>query len=234
MENVIATYRKDSQTLRIFYDTDCENPRDWDNTGKIYAPNSRYNFADDSTEFFGCTYIDKLSDQAIRKLTIQLIMADKSALSEYKDYFANWLGTPYGQSEAEIRRDFLSEYFCDDMPENVDLLIDILEQENILVVLPLYMYEHSGISLNTTGFSCSWDSGRIGYIFAEIIDQPAKYYTDILRQEIATLSAWAGGECYYFVLSENDDMIDSCAGFIGDYQQIFDHIGENENDWDQE
>ena len=34
------------------------------------------------------------------------------------------------------------------------------------VVLPLHLYDHSGITMNTTGFTCPWDSGRIGIIYA--------------------------------------------------------------------
>ena len=30
------------------------------------------------------------------------------------------------------------------------------------IYLPLYLYDHSGITMNTTGFSCQWDSGQVG------------------------------------------------------------------------
>lgn len=33
------------------------------------------------------------------------------------------------------------------------------------LIIPVYMYDHSGISLNTTGFNCPWDSGQLGFIF---------------------------------------------------------------------
>lgn len=33
------------------------------------------------------------------------------------------------------------------------------------VVLPLYIYEHSGITMSTSGFACPWDSGQVGYIY---------------------------------------------------------------------
>ena len=33
--------------------------------------------------------------------------------------------------------------------------------------LPVYLYDHSGITLNTSGFSCGWDSGQVGWIVAE-------------------------------------------------------------------
>lgn len=33
------------------------------------------------------------------------------------------------------------------------------------VVLPLYLYDHGGITMNTGGFSDPWDSGQVGFIF---------------------------------------------------------------------
>lgn len=38
-------------------------------------------------------------------------------------------------------------------------------EENV-VYLPLYLYDHGGITMNTTGFSCPWDSGQVGWIYA--------------------------------------------------------------------
>ena len=35
------------------------------------------------------------------------------------------------------------------------------------MILPLYLYDHSGITMNTTGFSCPWDSGQVGWIYAD-------------------------------------------------------------------
>ncbi len=37
--------------------------------------------------------------------------------------------------------------------------------EDEVVALPLYLYDHSGITMNTTGFSCPWDSGQVGWIY---------------------------------------------------------------------
>jgi hypothetical protein len=33
------------------------------------------------------------------------------------------------------------------------------------ISLPLFLYDHSGITMNTTGFSCPWDSGQVGFIY---------------------------------------------------------------------
>ena len=40
-----------------------------------------------------------------------------------------------------------------------------LDEQDIAVSLPLYLYDHSGITMNTTGFTCPWDSGQVGIIF---------------------------------------------------------------------
>lgn len=37
-----------------------------------------------------------------------------------------------------------------------------------LIILPLYLYDHSGLTMNTSGFICPWDSGQIGYIWTTI------------------------------------------------------------------
>lgn len=34
------------------------------------------------------------------------------------------------------------------------------------VSIPLYMYDHSGLEIKTTPFHCTFDSGRIGWIYA--------------------------------------------------------------------
>jgi len=35
-----------------------------------------------------------------------------------------------------------------------------------MVYLPLYLFNHSGLSINTTGFNCKWDSEQVGWIYA--------------------------------------------------------------------
>jgi hypothetical protein len=49
-------------------------------------------------------------------------------------------------------------------PEEETNWIDLAEKLE-MIVLPLYLYEHSGVTINTTGFSCPWDSGQVGIIF---------------------------------------------------------------------
>lgn len=36
--------------------------------------------------------------------------------------------------------------------------------EKHFAILPLYLYDHSGLSISTGAFSCPWDSGQVGWI----------------------------------------------------------------------
>ena len=47
--------------------------------------------------------------------------------------------------------------------------------EHIPLVLPLYLYDHSGITISTGPFSCPWDSGQVGYIYAAKEDIKKEY-----------------------------------------------------------
>ena len=50
---------------------------------------------------------------------------------------------------------------CPSEPED---FVAWAEREEV-VYLNLYLYDHSGLRMNTTGFSCPWDSGQVGYIY---------------------------------------------------------------------
>ena len=49
------------------------------------------------------------------------------------------------------------------------LMDDMLElfEEHVGIISIVYMYEHSGISLSLSPFSCNWDSGSVGFAYIE-------------------------------------------------------------------
>lgn len=61
-----------------------------------------------------------------------------------------------------------SRYILGDETETIDAglreRMDALREE-AFVFLPLYLYDHSGITISTTPFSCPWDSGQVGVIY---------------------------------------------------------------------
>jgi hypothetical protein len=109
---------------------------------------------------------------------------------------------------------------------------DIIKRENVGVILPLYLYDHSGITMNTTGFSCNWDSGRVGFIFiskqkmlqeygGKIVTQKLKDRVEgYLKSEVETYDQYLTGDVYgYRVFKEEngeEEELDSCWGFYGE------------------
>lgn len=63
------------------------------------------------------------------------------------------------------------------------------------IVLPLYLLDHSGITMSTTSFNDKWDSGQVGFIYVtkkklreERMDKDwlEKYYSGKTREEVIT------------------------------------------------
>lgn len=116
-----------------------------------------------------------------------------------------------------------------------------------LAILPIYMYDHSGITINTTGFSCQWDSGQIGFIYTtqKRLDELGvtinneedwckfkERLTTYLNDEVETQDTWIRGEVYGMrVLDADGEEENSCWGFYGDdirENGVMDHIGADE------
>lgn len=136
-------------------------------------------------------------------------------------------------------RDFLIDLL--DLTDECDLDVETLEQRAraIAVILPLYLCDHSGLAMNTTGFHCPWDSGQVGYIYATLEDIRAEYgvsrvsanrrmqVADHLRQEVATYHDYLAGNVYGYVVEQDGEEIDSCWGFIGDFDgYVLEHARE--------
>jgi hypothetical protein len=112
----------------------------------------------------------------------------------------------------------------------------IRKQENVCVILPLYLYDHSGITMNTSGFDCRWDSGQVGFIFVsketvrkeygvKRIDQKLiDKVTEILESEVKTYDQYLTGDVYGYEVHEvktcnkgheHETLIGSCWGYYG-------------------
>ena len=105
-----------------------------------------------------------------------------------------------------------------------------IASRNDVIALPVYAYIHSGVTVNTTGFECPWDSGQCGIIYVDFEtirkEFGCKYITktvrtkimSILRGEIETFDQYLRGDVYgYVVLDENGFTTgESCWGFYGE------------------
>lgn len=97
--------------------------------------------------------------------------------------------------------------------------------------LPLYLYDHSGLAMNTTGFrhlgmKGLWDSGCVGLIYVshntiigetmwDEIEIEEKAY-ECMEAEVEEYNNYLQGQVFYYSLQEaNGEVIDSCGGLIG-------------------
>lgn len=110
------------------------------------------------------------------------------------------------------------------------------------IVLPLYMMDHSGLTISTTPFGCTFDSGQIGFIKISL-DTIRKTYgratkknieiaMKVLVSELETYNQYISGEVYTYSISDQDENIeDSCSGFYGlDFKNngMLDNLSNND------
>lgn len=200
-------------TLQILYDEDAPNPReDRDNFGTMVCFHRRYNLGDkhdfsEPSDFFLSLLEEKLGDTEAAEEKYESL-AGEIDFEVYK----NRHGT-YRKAIDDNILDFLSDSYA---------------------VLPLYLYDHSGITINTTGFSCPWDSCQIGWIYVSHEDIKKEYGAltpetvqkaeNLLRSEVKEYNYYLTGQCYGFRLYENGKEIDSCWGFLGDLEDVKERI----------
>ena len=99
------------------------------------------------------------------------------------------------------------------------------------VILPLYLYDHSGITMNTTGFHCPWDSGQVGFIHVSLEDVRREYgvrrvsaklrqtVEGALRAEVGVYDDYLRGNVYGYAIERDGDHVDSCWGYFGDFEE---------------
>ncbi len=120
-----------------------------------------------------------------------------------------------------------TEYLTDEQYDRC-----VTEAGRINIILPLYLYDHSGITMSTSGFSCQWDSGQVGYIYVSKEQVRKEYnwkvvspkrHTQIetyLTGEVETYDQFLTGDVYGFMIERTDPDgdetdVDSCWGFYG-------------------
>lgn len=78
------------------------------------------------------------------------------------------------------------EMESDDYPGWDEFEEALIEKYKPIAIEPLYMYDHSGITISTSPFSCRWDSGQVGFVL--VPDSARKEYPGKTEEEV---KAWA-------------------------------------------
>jgi hypothetical protein len=121
-------------------------------------------------------------------------------------------------------------------------------KSNENLILPLYLYDHSGITMNTNGFYCEWDSGQVGWYYVSHKDIEKEYGAvneetiekarQVLIAEVKLYDEYLQGNVFGFTIerkvynAETNEVEleheESCWGFYGDIKDngILDAISE--------
>lgn len=94
------------------------------------------------------------------------------------------------------------------------------------VCIPVYIQDDSGITINTQGFACPWDTGQVGFIYvtesklkethSELTEEIIQTATQNLLQEVNTMDIYLRGQVYGFHLLKDGVIINSGTGFYGE------------------
>lgn len=209
---------KHKYRVAIISDMMPEDPRNWCNVGTMVCWHSRYTLGDEQPSGDPEDYVRAMAAETCE--------------------FLQWLDEGYGFEDVRdtirhtlgmVRQGYYSRdvFFRDDWPmyrraqELAQEFDSVYEYARAVftrghVVLPLYLYDHSGLSMNCGGFSCPWDSGQVGYIYVSVEEAEEEWGTSPnpdemtdeefwerrLRQEVETYSQYLEGDVYGYVLEK--------------------------------
>ena len=202
------TIELENQTVEIYVDGDPINPREWDNLGTMVCWHSRYNLGD--------KHEMSTPQQALVSLA-------ESVIEPYHEKVNGWYTHELWEWAAydNIPNDKESGY-------PLDALNDLVDKH--FIVLPLYLYDHSGITMNTSGFSCSWDSGQVGFIYVSkerirkeynwknLTKKRIAKIVSYLENEVEIYDYFLVGSCYgyHLICKDCGEELDTCWGFYGE------------------
>lgn len=119
-------------------------------------------------------------------------------------------------------------YKKDDFNSWDELEEQIVKDHNPVVIKRLYLYNHSGITISTSPFSCRWDSGQVGFVFISrkqaLENWSAKKVTKALKDKVEKYieasvkeyDQYLIGDCYGYNIEDKDgEELESCWGFYG-------------------
>ena len=125
------------------------------------------------------------------------------------------------------------------------------KEKDAVVILPLYLYDHSGLRMKVGSFRgllpqghAEFDSGQVGFIYVsretvkkeygDLSKESIEKATKHLEGEVETYDQYLRGEVYAWHIvrktkcsqcgDENEETIDSCYGYYGDEEDVMNEL----------
>ena len=185
--------------IRIEQDDTTESPREWDNLGTMVCWHGRYDLGDEQPQ---CRPIEKM-----QSLVDDVDDDFSGRLERRSDRMFNWIDPESFKLGEEYQKEQIEEAF-----------------DKHYISLPLYLYDHSGITMNTTGFHCPWDSGQVGFIYVSrekvreeygwkrITKAREQQILGYLKAEVETYDQYLRGDVYGFIVEERPTAVFDAEG----------------------
>lgn len=226
-EQPVETIEYRGFNINIYQDDMSEDPRDWDNIGRMLCKHRDYNLGDPVEHAKGKGRARYPRDA---EEIVEIMLAAVTGENKASTIREVW---EYGRGNSKKFSGFVEAglYIC---------------ARKLPVILPLYLYDHSGISMsagsNGVNFNRrshnafdpgGWDTSSVGFIFCTWEDvereygvgpdkdgvEPIQRAERYLRGEVETYSQYLEGSVYGYVIEPKDNnqiaCDDSCWGFYG-------------------
>lgn len=103
----------------------------------------------------------------------------------------------------------------------------VTTSKDVAVWLPIYMLDHSGLTIRTYPFDDPWDSGLLGFIYTtkeairrwygkkRISQKLLEEVRESLLEDVREMDCYLRGDVYCVTLEKGDDIIDTTCGIYG-------------------
>lgn len=213
-EYILHTEKRHGCTIKLVADNDAESPREWDNVGTMVCWHRRYRLGDEQPDEEAKEYMREIARKAVPTEIRDLELRFNTARRRVAEWDYKWdraLDSAYENREEKLIEKAMREH---------------------LVVLPLCLYDHSGITMSTGRFSCPWDSGQVGYIYCTMKrarkewsgtdDEVREQAKQCLEGEVQTYDDHiTNNVCGFTVEAPDGELIESCWGFYPDHPVPF-------------
>ena len=198
---------EDGKVFRLHTETDDEpwNPReDMDgNIGTMFCMHDRYKLGDKNkfSDSLGMKYA-MLQDAGITpEKVIKLAKKEGETLHirlVYNRHEKMWelLVEDRNGNERLVSHEHYLEYLEEDVISALSVQEIMAISDGKLVALPLYLMEHSGISMQTSDYHDPWDSGQVGWIWSTI--EKAEKVTGNHNVGMEQVQEWLRGEVEHY------------------------------------
>jgi hypothetical protein len=213
------------------------NPREWSNVGRMAVSYGRYNLGDENiSEIDFEIECDDCEGEGwsehwavgIQDTATLLAVGSQEACAEYLESLA----------DKEDGRYYFEPLACNKCKGDGLIFVNPIDyykkEHNARVVLPLIVYEHSGITMSVGHVgdypfdAAGWDTSFVGFIYdtpegvkqclGENVSDEA--IENALRSEVSVYASYLEGDVTEFMVEDDEtNFHESCGGFVGDAKE---------------